>query len=294
MAISTEGSVARPYRENPPTHFTEVHWAGDVGVHITLPADVPRDPVLDLFSLDLPYTWVYPPAILGPRGSLVVWANVSKSEAEPDFFGGALMQWLYSGVFFGLAARFGSPVFFYPEWGLTTLSEWYGGDDSSLRFAFGNLTEDSVIANLLPFGVWHCAMISWTFGGPVTIAYNDMPQTARHDGDTFDQITDTTDWPLRFHMFNASFYDFWWSTEFIDFNKVENRRRFINEDKTAVKLSPDGASGSPTARQPEFFFHPSKGEPRKYFTNRGSGGPVIGGYLVFAETAKPTMAGALS
>jgi len=30
--ISTEGSIDRPYRENPPTHFKEVHWRGGKAV----------------------------------------------------------------------------------------------------------------------------------------------------------------------------------------------------------------------------------------------------------------------
>ena len=30
--ISTEGSAAKPYRENPPTHFVEVHWGGGKAV----------------------------------------------------------------------------------------------------------------------------------------------------------------------------------------------------------------------------------------------------------------------
>ena len=35
--ISTEGSFEKPYRENPPTHFTEVHWAKGVASWPTMP-----------------------------------------------------------------------------------------------------------------------------------------------------------------------------------------------------------------------------------------------------------------
>lgn len=37
MTLTGEGSVARPYRENPPTHFAEVHWRD--GLAVQWPAD---------------------------------------------------------------------------------------------------------------------------------------------------------------------------------------------------------------------------------------------------------------
>jgi hypothetical protein len=46
--ISTEGSVAKPYRENPPTRFVEVHWR-DAGLIIVDSGPVPpytREPFM--------------------------------------------------------------------------------------------------------------------------------------------------------------------------------------------------------------------------------------------------------
>jgi len=137
---------------------------------------------------------------------------------------------------------------------------------------------------LLPFEMWHCVMMSWVVGGAKSIVYDDTIKsvgfepdgwTGTWDGSYQDDSGAIPEAPERLALMSGEggHYDWWLSTEFIDFNKIENRRRFITADLKPVSLGTDGAKGSPTGRKPEFFFHP--GTTLADFTkNRGTGGDV--------------------
>lgn len=136
----------------------------------------------------------------------------------------------------------------------------------------------------MPMERWHCFMMSWVVGGAKSIVYDDVVQDVSFepegfggfwDGSLQDQGDAVAPVPERLALMNGEggHYDWWLSTEFIDFTEVNNRRRFINADLTPVSLGTDGKSGSPTNRQPEFFFHPGK-TLENFTENRGTGGKV--------------------
>ena len=56
MPVGPEGSVDRPYRENPPEHLKEVHWGGGLAVHFFAGAgpEVPAEASARRLALRLP------------------------------------------------------------------------------------------------------------------------------------------------------------------------------------------------------------------------------------------------
>jgi hypothetical protein len=133
--------------------------------------------------------------------------------------------------------------------------------------------------------LWHLFQMSWIVGTAASMAIDDVPCTLAFEpepftgfwyGDVQDDGGAIAPAPpdcalvvgISTHM------DWWLTTEFIDWNLVANRRRFITADRKRVSISENGSSGSPTGRKPEFYFRP-KETLADFSQNRGTGGPIV-------------------
>lgn len=290
--MKTYGTPANPFPELPPAaSFYSVGWGGGA-ILISRPgAYVPL-----MLSTQCP-------ALLTSQGSWVSWYygvpsgqfdygdetyGVPATGFSFDFHirsGFIDPHWAYPGVEGSGDALFSRVVSVSADnsqhWTIRPVDSWaivfqsdMEGDDFYVMADVG----------LLPFEKWHCVMMSWIVGGASSIVYDDIVQIVGFEPEGFGGIWDgsyqdqggaVAPVPERLALMSGEggHYDWWLSTEFIDFAAVENRRRFIDADLKPVPLGPDGALGSPTRRAPEFFFHP--GKTLEAFTkNRGTGGAV--------------------
>jgi len=109
--ISTEGSAAKPYRENPPTHFVEVHWSGGIAVKWNFSQFMYRDGALAVGN--------------SPTGTLSVWLKF-----HPDLatYGRGVASLFYSSwMDFSVSTRddWSTVVHGGAPWGMTEVERAY-------------------------------------------------------------------------------------------------------------------------------------------------------------------------
>lgn len=142
-----------------------------------------------------------------------------------------------------------------------------------------------VDTSVMDLAQWHCVLLSWRVGVGATIAVDDVvktiafepePFTGVDGGDVQNDVGAVPAYRSKIYLMrghDVTRYDWWLSSEYIDFTVTDNRRRFITEDKKPVSLGANGELGSPTARQPEFFFR-SRRTLESFTVNRGTAGTV--------------------
>lgn len=225
-----------------------------------------------------------PLSIFGTTGSMCLWAKQSLLEAGtfgPQFFDTASIGNIGMGLRLsddGLGIQFGAQ--FVDSSG--TEHFWFSGPGGSTS----PTTPDA------EFDVWNLWQVSWdTSDSFASLAVNDEVKTITFQID--DGISPGWVGPVAFELNSGDYYDWWFTTELINWEVLANRRRFITEDLKPVALGADGSLGSPTNRQPEFFFHPG-GPPTSYANNKGTGGDLSfdSPAPTLTNIPKPTMAGA--
>jgi hypothetical protein len=316
--LKTYGTPENPFPELPPAaSFYSVHWTG-CAIFITRPATTA--PLLLSTAC---------PALLTSQGSWVSWHYATPTTFRqanygvPDAGGGTFSFEInsdYTDAWWGDPGIVGEGDALYAR-------VVYSSSDNELHWTIR--TPDSwkevfrsehdpydivAISSIgkLPLDQWHCVMMSWVVGGASSIVYDDIVQAVGYEPTTFSGMWDgsyqndagaTPPVPERLALLagEGGHYDWWLSTEFVDFSVLANRRRFITAEKKPVALGTDGALGSPTNRKPEFFFHPAK-TLADFTTNRGTSGAVqwtdqagiTDGYFVdpvWTQMSKPSAAG---
>lgn len=310
------GSVDKPFNEAFGI-IKEVHWGGKA-IEITsadesLPIATATCPSL-LRQRGSWCTWIYAPAVgpfQHPDGFYGITDNPGTFQTEV-VVGDIDPVWLDPGI---SADAIG--LFPRGKWASDdNESHWTIRPDDSIAVVFIEESDNFYFrddVSDMDFGKWHLMQMSWDVStGAKTIAIDDAVKTVVYEPDPFTGIDDGTTQddtsaipsaPSQIALMwgMARRYDWWLSTEFIDFSVTANRRRFITSDKKAVPLGATGSSGSPTNRRPEFFFHPGS-NLTGFSNNRGTGGPVVWttelGLLtstpidpVWSAVAKPVTAG---
>ncbi len=283
------GSVDKPFNEAF-GRITEVHWGGK-GIQITT-ADG-----------SFPLAVATCPALLPTRGSWCTWikGTLTDTFTQADGFFGITTN---SGTFSGaveigkIGATFDGPPY-QTGYGMFPRGIW-GTDDGS---SFWTIRPDDsiIVTEIIPndepiyyrenqsdmdFDKWHFVQMSWNLGaGTKSIAIDDVAKTVVFEPEPFsgsiwlgglqDDSGAIPSTPAQIAVIvgEGAHYDWWLSTEYIDFSVEANRRRFITSEKKAVGLGADGANGSPTARAPEFFFKPGT-DLTGFTANKGTGGTI--------------------
>jgi len=317
--VNTYGTPENPFPELPPAaSFYSVHWAGGA-ILITRPGSF--RPVM--------ISPACPPA-LASQGSWVSWYYAPPGDLFIGDGTGGLPE---SGSSFDFHI---TPGMIDPYWDGEIVSQGdalfsrvrYASSDNSQLWTVRPVDSWTIVhrvelepddfvvmadVGLMPYEQWHCVMMSWVAGGATSFVYDDVVQAVGFepygfgagiwDGTYQDDAGAIAPAPERLGLMSGEggHYDWWLSTEVIDFSNEANRRRFIDADLKPVLLGADGALGSPTGRAPEFFFHPGK-TLEAFTNNRGTGGAVrwtdeagmYDGYFidpVWTQMAKPAAAG---
>jgi hypothetical protein len=313
------GTLDNPWPELPPAaSLYSVAWAGGA-ILITRPSQY--TPLIIASNC---------PPSLTSRGSWVTWY---RSEANEHPFSDGFFGVPVEGSSFSAELTVGATEAWWGDPGIETSGEAgfprviYESQDGNKNWTI-RPADSFTTVHITPFEpidfwwradigtmaleVWHCVMLSWIVGGAKSMVINDVIKDVVYEPEPFtgywdegyqDDADAIAPAPARLALLytEGSHYDWWLSTEFIDFTVVANRRRFITADRKPVPLGTDGSNGSPTGRKPEFFFHPGK-TLADFSKNRGTAGDgswtdadgLNNGYLidpVWKSVSKPAAAG---
>lgn len=277
-----EGSVARPYRENPPTHFVEVHWGGGKAVKWNFAQYLYAGPLTAVPN--------------SPAGALSMWVK---------FYPEALLE-------SGQTSIFGSGwhhLVLGVEGGITTPISMGVNQRSSMQFEFDDAATfdaenryafmlDGETA-LSTTGRWYHVYAEWDTGaGSFVLKVNGRPAASLvatgepfgAGGFPFDvawgaeldnaESPNVTQFFQNFGSFEPpvrhSFAEFWLDVKRPAGDPEAGPASWPGVDKfvdTATgKPKPLGTSGEiPTGKKPAFYFRRS-GKPESFVVNRGYGG----------------------
>jgi hypothetical protein len=317
--VPNYGRKDKPWPELPPAaSLYAVQWGG-AAILITRPSQY--TPLIIASHC---------PALLTSQGSWVTWY---RSEAHEHLFSDGFFGVPDEGSSFAAELKGGATQASWGDPGIVTSGDAgfpriiYSSDDGNKHWTIRPADSFTTVyispfepngfwwradIGMMALEVWHCVMVSWVVGGARSIVINDVikdvayepePFTGLWDGGYQDDGDAIAPVPERLALLytEGSHYDWWLSTEFIDFTDVVNRRRFITANLKPVSLGADGSNGSPTGRKPEFFFHPGA-TLADFSRNRGTAGDgswtdadgLNNGYLidpVWKKVSQPAAAG---
>jgi len=279
--LKSYGTADNPWPELPPAaSLYSVSWAGDMAVELRNTGHG---------STATQYRYIkYSPSMDTAQGSLCYWVKIATDDdgyIAWDTWPGLIVPGVYQGEFHA--------------------DQYFQYDGNFIQRV------NSIIASAgenwwpicrdtgITFDRWIAVQMSWDApGDKFTIAVDgrDRDWTYLAKLGTVRTLRGPEQIIVSTSFETVSYYDVWFSREFIDFERADNRARFIDSDKKPVPLGADGIKGSPTERKPEFFFHCGSGDdPRKFFThNLGTEGEIAGegtSLTVFTKVAKPLAAG---